>query len=103
MRFLREFLVVSAVLAGFGAPARAQDDDAVAAGQALYGTHCAECHGARLVNTGSAFDLRTLAPDERARFDMSVMNGKGQMPAWAGQLTKDDLDKLWAYIRSRVD
>ena len=83
--------------------ARAQDKALIDAGVEIYNMHCAECHGERLVNTGSAFDLKTLGADERARFDKSVMEGKDQMPAWRGTLKQEDLDKLWAYIRSRAD
>jgi mono/diheme cytochrome c family protein len=82
--------------------ATAQDQSSIDAGAALYDMHCAECHGARLVNTGSAFDLKLLTADEKPRFDKSVMEGKGQMPAWRGTLTQDAVDQLWAYIRSKA-
>ena len=41
--------------------------------------------------------------DERARFNESVTDGKGQMPAWGGQLSSQEMDQLWAYIRSRAN
>ncbi len=81
-----------------------QDDKAlIEAGAAVYQDKCSECHGERLVNTGSAFDLRKLHADERARFDASVTNGKGQMPAWGGMLSPEEYDQLWAYIRSKAE
>ena len=80
----------------------AQDGTLVAAGADVYKDKCAECHGERLVNPGASFDLRKLRADERARFDKSVNDGKGQMPAWGGQLSAEDMDALWAYIRSKA-
>ena len=79
------------------------DPEAVAAGGKLFEQHCAECHGERLVNPGPSFDLRKLSAGERARFDASVTEGKGQMPAWAGVLDAQQMDQLWAYIRSKAD
>lgn len=84
------------------AAAAAQDSDQIAAGADVYRDKCAECHGERLVNPGASFDLRKLRADERARFDKSVSDGKGQMPAWGGVLSAEDMDALWAYIRSKA-
>jgi mono/diheme cytochrome c family protein len=84
------------------AAARTQDSAQIAAGADVYRDKCAECHGERLVNPGSSFDLRKLRADERARFDKSVNDGKGRMPAWGGVLSAEDIDALWAYIRSKA-
>jgi len=81
----------------------AQDRSLIEAGAEVYQTHCAQCHGERLANTGSTFDLRTLRADERPRFDKAVTDGKGQMPAWGGVLSAEEFDRLWAYIRSRAN
>jgi mono/diheme cytochrome c family protein len=94
-------LVVCALTAA--GSAAAQDQALVAAGAEVYNTHCAECHGERLVNPGSSFDLRKLGAGERARFDTSVTEGKGQMPAWGGVVDAKQMDQLWAYIRSKAD
>ena len=72
-------------------------------GEALFETNCAPCHGERLSNPNNLFDLRGLGREERARFDVSVRQGKGQMPAWAGTFTDEEFDALWAYIRSVAD
>ena len=85
------------------APAFAQDRAKIEAGAEVYEMHCATCHGERLRNTGAAFDLLQLKPNERARFDEAVNDGKGQMPSWAGVLSADEIDQIWAYIRSRAD
>jgi mono/diheme cytochrome c family protein len=83
--------------------ALAEDQAQIDAGAEVYQSKCAECHGERLVNTGAAFDLRKLHADERSRFNKSVIYGKGQMPSWQGMLTDEEMDELWAYIRSKMD
>jgi mono/diheme cytochrome c family protein len=82
--------------------AAAQDRAAIEAGAKVYEENCAECHGEELRNPGAAFDLRQLGAGERARFDKSVTEGKGQMPAWGGVLSSEEFDQLWAYIRSKA-
>jgi len=83
------------------ASARAQS--AADAGQEVYVEHCAQCHGERLMATGAAPDLKLLRADQRARFDDIVRDGKGQMPAWTGIITNEQIDQIWAYIRSRAE
>jgi len=85
------------------APAVAQDRAKIEAGAEVYDMHCATCHGERLRSTGVAPDLLQLKPNERARFDETVKDGKGQMPPWAGVLSAEEIDQIWAYIRSRAD
>jgi mono/diheme cytochrome c family protein len=31
-----------------------------------------------------------------------VTDGKGQMPPFAGTLTDEEIDQVWAYIRSKA-
>ena len=99
-RCLRLLILCGAPL--FPVAAFAQDSAQIAAGADVYRDKCAECHGERLVNPGASFDLRKLRADERPRFDKSVNDGKGQMPAWGGVLSAEDMDALWAYIRSKA-
>ncbi len=91
-----------------GTAARAQDAPALdkagpeKTGRQLYGQLCSHCHGFNMVNPGtSSYDLRRFPVDQPDRFAASVMNGKKTMPAWGGELTSDELDKLWDYVRSR--
>jgi mono/diheme cytochrome c family protein len=85
------------------APGHGQDRAQIEAGQALYETHCVSCHGERLQNPGSSFDLRALHPNERPRFETAVQDGKGtQMPPWRGVFSTDELDQLWAYVRENA-
>lgn len=94
-------LVIAALI--FGSIALGQDRDKINAGAEVYATRCAACHGERMRATGVGFDLSKLRPDDRERFDKAVNDGKGQMPPWAGVLSEDEIDQLWAYIRSRID
>jgi mono/diheme cytochrome c family protein len=82
-------------------PASAQS--AAAAGADVYAEHCALCHGERLNATGAAPDLKALRAEQKAHFDERVRNGKGQMPAWEGMITDEEIGAIWAYIRSRAD
>src|SRR5271155_511433 len=88
-------LLIPAALAQDAAPDKAK----VAAGENVYNTNCAICHGDDLVNSGQTFDLRRLKANERPRFENSVRNGKNQMPPWKGVLNDEQIDQLWRYIR----
>ena len=98
---LRASLIVGALVVV--SAALAQDRSKIAAGAEVYATHCAACHGERLRATGVGFDLLKLLPSERERFDRAVNDGKGQMPPWGGVLSPEEIDQLWAYLRSRAD
>ena len=80
----------------------AQDSAKIEAGENVFNTNCAICHGDQLVNTGQTFDLRRLKDTDRARFDNSVRNGKNQMPPWKGVLTDEEIDQVWHYIRANA-
>ncbi len=90
-------LIAALALLPFMAPARAQTP--LEAGARIYAKKCSECHGARLRNPGTSFDLKKLKADERARFEKSVLDGKGQMPPWRGALSEEQIGQLWAYVR----
>jgi len=32
-----------------------------------------------------------------------VRNGKGQMPAWEGMISDEEIGQIWAYVRSRAE
>jgi mono/diheme cytochrome c family protein len=82
--------------------AQAQDKTKIDAGEALYNDYCFTCHGERLVSSGQTFDLRRLTVNDRARFEKSVLGGKGQMPPWKGVLDSEQIDLLWTYIRANA-
>ncbi len=97
---LRIGLLVGAAILSI-APARAQS--AADAGRDVYTEHCATCHGERLVATGAAPDLKLLSAGQKPHFDEIVRNGKGQMPAWEGTIGDEEIDQIWAYVRSRAE
>jgi mono/diheme cytochrome c family protein len=71
-------------------------------GRTLYAGNCAHCHGFRMISAGSvAFDLRQFPHDQKPRFVQSVTNGKnGRMPAWGDLLSREEIDELWAYVKT---
>jgi mono/diheme cytochrome c family protein len=93
-------IVIGAAVLGV-APACAQS--AAEAGRDVYAEKCATCHGERLNATGAAPDLKLLRADQKAHFDDIVRNGKGQMPAWEGMISDEEIGQIWAYVRSRAD
>ena len=70
----------------------------IAAGAEIYAVNCSPCHGARMLDLGSAFNLRKFPPDQRDRFVNSVTRGKNQMPPWGDFFKPDQLEALWAYV-----
>jgi mono/diheme cytochrome c family protein len=100
MRFFPSLLIAAALV--LVQPVCAQDGAKISAGERVFNTYCATCHGDNLVSTGQTFDLRKLRADERPRFETSVTNGKGQMPPWKGVVSAEDIDVLWNYIRANT-
>jgi mono/diheme cytochrome c family protein len=97
-------LAIAALTLAAAAPAAlAQDAKKVQAGERVYNNYCFTCHGENLVSSGQTFDLRRLRADERARFENSVSNGKGQMPPWKGVLSTEEIDQLWNFIRANAN
>ena len=83
-----------------GATASAQDfpPEHIRAGAAIFSRNCSPCHGTRMQNPESAFDLRKFPPDQHERFVSSVTRGKNQMPPWGDLLKPDEIEALWAYV-----
>ncbi len=96
-------LMLTVTLIAIPCAAAAQDDAAARKGAKIYENNCSTCHGDDLQNnSGIAFDLRRLRADEHPRFVNSVLHGKNAMPAWAGRLTDEQIESLWAYIRANA-
>jgi len=70
----------------------------VRAGAEIYAVNCSPCHGSRMQEPGSAFNLRTFPHDQRERFMTSIVRGKNQMPPWGDFFKPDQLEALWAYV-----
>jgi mono/diheme cytochrome c family protein len=70
-------------------------------GAQLFSQICSHCHGPQMVNPGNwSFDLRKFPHNDRARFFNSVMNGKNAMPPWKDILKPDEIEAIWAYVRT---
>ena len=94
-------IAVALFLASAPAPAEEAQKftpDQISAGAEIYAVNCSPCHGARMQEPGSAFNLRKFPPDQRERFISSIVRGKNQMPPWGDFFKPDQLDALWAYI-----
>ena len=87
---IRAFGIAIMMSASLGATARAQDQALIDTGEQIYDENCAPCHGEKLRNPGTSFDLRKFKADDRARFNKFVQEGKGQMPSWQGTLSDGD-------------
>jgi mono/diheme cytochrome c family protein len=78
------------------------DKAKIEAGDIVYNTYCAVCHGDNLVSSGQFPNLRRLTANDRAKFDTTVRNGRNQMPPWKDVLSDDKIDQVWAYIRANA-
>ena len=97
----RDISLVAAVAlwcATVAAQAQSFPPQQIAAGSDIFARNCSPCHGPRMQDPESAFDLRKFPPGEHDRFVRSVTNGKNQMPAWGDMLKSDDIESLWAYV-----
>jgi len=79
-----------------------QDLAKIEAGENVYNTYWAVCHGDNLVSTGQFPNLRRLTPNDREKFDTTVHNGRNQMPPWKDVLSDERVDQLWHYIRANA-
>ena len=70
-------------------------------GAQLFSAMCSHCHGPHMVDPGTvSFDLRKFPHDDAARFFNSVRNGKNSMPPWKDVLKPDEIEAIWAYVRT---
>lgn len=78
----------------------------VGRGGALYGQHCAGCHGAEGegVNAPALGNASALAhnTDEFIRYAIQKGRQGTPMPAWENSLSAADIDSLTAFLRSRA-
>ncbi len=97
-------LCLGGALALYGSSVAAQGTDGrfapeqIKQGAALFARNCAPCHGARMADPQSAFDLRKFPQDEKTRFVNVLTRGKNAMPPLGGLFGPDDIDALWAYV-----
>ena len=101
---MKRLLYLGGALALYGASVAAQGTDGrleleqIGKGAALFARNCAPCHGARMADPQSAFDLRKFPQDEKTRFVNVLTRGKNAMPPLGGLFAPDEVDALWAYV-----
>jgi len=81
----------------------APDKAKIEAGETVYNTYCAVCHGDNLVSTGQFPNLRRLTGKDREKFETTVRNGRNQMPPWKDVLSDAQIDQAWSYIRANAN
>ena len=73
----------------------------LAAGEEVFATSCAGCHGIDGAGTNIGRPLTSIAiqePDRAVHF-ASVRDGKGSMPAFGERLSDDEIDSAISYVR----
>jgi mono/diheme cytochrome c family protein len=95
----RAAIAIAAAMA-LNAAAAAQDfsPQQIAAGAKIFARNCSPCHGPRMKDPESAFDLRKFPHDAHDRFITSVTRGRNQMPPWGDLLEPEEIEALWAYV-----
>ena len=83
---------------GLAAQEAAFAPEQITTGAQIFARNCSPCHGPRMRDPESAFDLRKFPHDEHDRFVSSVTNGKNQMPPWGDLLKPEQIEALWAYV-----
>ncbi len=78
-------------------------------GKVVYLANCARCHGAdglgqttmgKMVEAPDISDAKWQSKRGKSRMISSVSRGRGQMPAFAKKLTKDEIATAVAYVRT---
>ncbi len=84
-----------------GAQSATDDPSQLEAGQTVYESSCAGCHGADGTGTNAGRPLTGIAGQEPDRLVhvASVTDGKGGMPAFADELSADEIDAAVTYVR----
>lgn len=100
---MRSIFTTTVTLALFAAPALASDAaEELAFGEKTYRDICSHCHGPKMVNPGTnSYDLRKWPVENKDDFVTSVLNGKGDMPAWGDILLPEEVEALWRYVATR--
>ena len=84
------------------AQGQSQESSEYEKGRQQFHRTCAQCHGRNMISSGvTVYDLRKFPLDQQDRFIASLVNGKGNMPAFKDALTSDQIRALWAYVSAR--
>jgi cytochrome c oxidase cbb3-type subunit 3 len=103
--------VAGAIVTSAGAPQQGRKRRAAVLkkGKAIYATNCARCHGedgrgqtslGRMVEAPDMTDPAWRKKRSVARMTASVSKGRGGMPAFDWQLTREEIAAAVAYVRA---
>ena len=68
------------------------------AGKSLYHQYCAHCHGVDLMTSGTNYDLKQFPENDELRFVSAIVNGKGSMPGWGDQFSREEMSAIYSYV-----
>ncbi len=91
-------VIAALALTSVSAVGEEASTEQVRRGAEIFERNCAPCHGPRMQDPESAFDLRAFPANQHDRFVTSVTRGKNQMPPWGDMLKSEDIEALWAYV-----
>jgi sulfite dehydrogenase len=91
--------VVAVVAAGCGGGGDPVDPQVSARGEQVFTQRCGNCHTLKAAGTrgGVGPDLDDVKPDQ-SKVTETVQNGRGAMPSFAGQLSRDDIRAVAQYV-----
>ena len=96
---MKEWVMIGASLVLMSvAAAEEASPEQVRRGAEIFERNCSPCHGPRMQDPESAFDLRKFPRNAHDRFVNSVTHGKNQMPPWGDMLKADEIEALWVYV-----
>ncbi len=72
------------------------NQQAITEGKQLYRSHCFICH----LHEGGRGPNLFASQLSDAQFLETVLDGRGLMPAWDGKLSKDEVWKIRAFVKS---
>ena len=67
-------------------------------GEALFGVHCAACHGADRAGTAAGPDIRDEVDEGGEVIDI-ILNGKAAMPSFADTLSDQEVADILAFLQ----
>jgi len=68
------------------------------AGEALYGLHCAACHGADRAGTASGPDIRNEVDEAGEVIDI-ILEGEAAMPSFSETLSDQEIADILAFLQ----